>query len=124
MTRWIDRFGHCYDVLKEAEEILNVLVVELENCDKELLDILHSIELEPPKDLYGGWQIYKVIRQNRKNRRSMKDEAMLINDVLEEVNPDCLDRKRIKKAIDGLFGRKYKFRIIEIEEEEQTENAV
>lgn len=122
VTRWIERFGSCYDALKDAERTLITLVIELENCDKELLDILHSIELEAPKDLYGGWQIYKAIRENRKRRRNIKDETIILNDVLEEINPDCLDRERIKKAIDGLIGRKYTFRVIEVEE--QTENAV
>lgn len=122
VTRWIDRFGNCYDALKDAEQTLKALVIELENCDKELLDILHSIELEPSKDLYGGWQIYKAIRENRKRRRNIKDETLIINDVLEEINPNCLDRERIKRAIDGLIGRKYTFRVIEVEE--RTENVV
>lgn len=122
VTRWIDRFGSCYDSLKEAEQTLITLVAELEACEQELLDILHSIELEPSKDLYGGWQIYKMIRENRKRRRNIKDEATLLNDVLEEINPECLDRERIKRAIDGLTGRKYTFRVIEVEE--QTENAM
>lgn len=121
VTRWIDRFGSCYDVLEDAEQTLKNLVVELEVCDNELLDILHIIELEPPKDLYGGWQIYKAIRENRKRRRNIKDETLIINDVLEEVKPDCLDRERIKRAIDGLFTRKYTFRIVE---EEESENVV
>lgn len=122
ITRWIDRFGSCYDALKDAEKTLESLVAELEACDQELLDILHSIELEPPKDLYGGWQIYKAICENRKMRRNLKDETLIINNVLEEINPDCLDRERIKRAIDGLIGRKYTFRVIEVEE--QTENVM
>ena len=44
VTRWIDRFGSCYDALKDAEQVLKNLVVELEACDNELLDILHIIE--------------------------------------------------------------------------------
>lgn len=122
VTRWIDRFGSCYDALKDAEQVLKNLVVELEACDNELLDILHIIELESSKDLYGGWQIYKAIRENRKRRRNIKDETLIINDVLEEINPNCLDRERIKRAIDGLIGRKYTFRVIEVEE--RTENVV
>lgn len=123
VTRWIDRFGGCYDVLKDAEQTLKSLVIELETCDNELLDILHSIELELPKDLYGGWQIYKAIQENRKRRRNIKDEALIINDVLEEIKPeclDCLDRKRIKRAIDGLIGRKYTFRVIEVEDDQEN----
>ncbi len=122
VTKWIDRFGSCYDVLKDAEQTLKKLVVELENCDNELLDILHSIELETPKDLYGGWQMYKTIRENRKRRRNIKDETLIINDVLEEIKPDCLDRERIKRAVDGLIGRKYTFRVIEMEDD--TKNVV
>lgn len=125
VTRWIDRFGSCYDALKDAEQALKNLVVELEACDNELLDILHIIELDPPKDLYGGWQIYKAILENRKRRRNIKDETVIINNVLEEIKPeclDCLDRERIKRAIDGLIGRKYTFRVIEMEED--SENVV
>lgn len=116
VIRWIDRFGSCYDALKDAEQALKNLVVELESCDNELLDILHIIELNPPKDLYGGWKIYKAIRENRKRRRNIKDETIIINNVLEEIKPDCLNRERVKRAIDGLIGRKYNFRFIEVEE--------
>ena len=121
VSRWVERFGNCYDVLKDAEQILKTLVCDLENFDKELLDILHSIELEPPKDLYSGWKIYKAIRENRKNRRIAKDETLIINNVLEKINPECLNRNRIQKAVDGLIGRKYSFRFIE---EDETENVV
>lgn len=117
VSRWIDRFGSCYDVLKDAEQILKSSVEKLENYDKELLDILHSIELEPPKDLYSGWKIYKLIRDNRRNRRIAKDETLIISNVLDKINPECLNRNRIQKAVDGLIGRKYTFRFIEEEEE-------
>lgn len=122
VARWIDRFGNCYDVLKDAEEILTTLIKELKNYDNELLDILHTIELEPPKDLYGGWMIYKSIRENRKERRTIKDETLIINNVLEKINPACLNREQVKRAVDGLIGRKYKFRVIE--EEEQSESVM
>ena len=116
VTRWIDRFGSCYDALKDAEQVLKNLVVELEACDNELLDILHIIELESSKDLYGGWQIYKAIRENRKRRRKGKDEIIILDHVLGNIDSTYLNRDRIKKAIDGLFKRKYKFRVIEEEE--------
>lgn len=32
---------------------------------------------------------------------------------MQNINPSCLERERIQKAIDGLFGRKYAFRIME-----------
>lgn len=120
VSRWVDKFGACYDTLNEAKQILGDLITDLENFDKEMMDILHSIELEPPKDLYNGWKIYKKIKENRKRRRISKDEILIITNVLERIDPSCLNREQVQKAIDGLFKRKYTFRIIE----EETENVM
>lgn len=113
--KWIDKFGSCSDVFEEAQNRVKVLIMELEKSDKELLDILHSIEMKPSKDLYGGWKLYKKIRENRKNRRSIKDEILIIQNVLEKIDFTCLNRDKIQKAINGLFDRKYTFRIVEEE---------
>ena len=113
VSRWIDKFGECFDVLANAKQILKESKIALENTDKELLDILHSIELESSKDLYSGWKAYKRIKENRKRRRIIKDEILIIENVLEKIDPSCLQREQIQKAIDGLFTRKYRFRIVE-----------
>lgn len=120
ITRWVDKFGTCADILNEAKNREKELILALENVDKEFLDILHSIEIEKPKDMYGGWQQYKYIRENRERRRNIKDELMIVENVLAEINPDCLQRERVQKAVDGLLGRKYTFRVVE----ECDENAV
>lgn len=119
ITRWIEKFGVCSDILQEAKQREKELIKELNNCDKGLLDILHSIELEGSKDMYGGWKEYKKMKENRQKRRSIKDELLIIENVLKEINPECMQRERVKKAIDGLFTRKYSFRIVE----ERDENA-
>lgn len=116
ITRWIEKFGKCEDVFAEAKEREKELILVLKNSDKELLDILHIIEIEPPKDLYGGWKLYKWIKRNRKERREIKDELIIIDNVLREINPTYLKRSNVQKAIDGLFGRKYTFRIVEEED--------
>ena len=120
ITRWVDKFGTCADILNEAKNREKELIVALENIDKEFLDILHSIEIEKPKDMYGGWQQYKYIRNNRERRRNIKDELMIVENVLTEINPDCLQRERVQKAVDGLLGRKYTFRVVEEGEENAT----
>ncbi|KAI4445321.1 hypothetical protein C823_007828 [Eubacterium plexicaudatum ASF492] len=97
------------------------MIGDLTKSDKELLDILHIIEMEKPLDLYGGWLIYKRIRENRKKRREYKDEILIVENVLKEINPTCLQREKVKKAIKGLIGRKYRFRIIE-EESDDMQN--
>lgn len=116
ITQWLDKFGSCADVLEEAKERQKLLLQQLEDIDNKLLDILHIIELELPKDLYHGWLLYKEIKANRKNRRVIKDELIIIQDVLERVNSFWLSRERIQKAVDGLFKRKYRFRIVDEEE--------
>lgn len=121
ITRWVDKFGECGDTLAEAEEREKQLISDLKDNDKELIDLLHIIEIEKPKDLFSGWKLYKSIRKNRKQRRSMKDELLIIEDVLEKVkNISCLHRDRIQKSIDGLFSRKYTFRILEVEEDDKN----
>lgn len=122
ITQWLDKFGSCADVLEEAKERQKSLLQQLEDEDNKLLDILHRIELESSKDLYHGWLLYKEIKANRKNRRIMKDELLIIQNVLEKVDSFWLSREQIQKAVDGLFKRKYRFRIIE--EEEKTECGV
>lgn len=122
ITQWIYKFGNCADILEEAKQRQKLLLQQLEEADNELIDILHIIEMKPPKDLYHGWLLYKQIKTNRKNRRIIKDELIIIQNVLEKVDSFWLSRKQIQKAIDGLFKRKYKFRIIE--EEEDKNNVV
>ena len=122
ITQWLDKFGGCSDTLEEAKDRQMFLIQQLSDIDNELLDILHIIELEPPKNMYHGWLLYKRIKTNRKNRRVTKDEINIIQVGLEKVNSSWLSRDRIQRAIDGLFKRKYTFRIVE--EEDRTENVV
>lgn len=123
VTRWIEKFGTCADILSEAKNREKELIQELTKSDKELLDILHIIEMEKAKDLYGGWLIYKRIRENRKRRREYKDEILIVENVLSEIDSTYLQREEVKKAIQGLVGRKYRFRIIEEEELDDMQNV-
>lgn len=120
ITRWVEKFGTCEDVFDEAREREEELITKLQDIDKELLDILHIIELEKPKDLFGGWKLYKRIKDNREQRRYIKDEIIIIESVLKEIKPTYVRRNRVQKAIDGLVGRKYTFRIVEGEVENAT----
>lgn len=122
ITRWIEKFGSCADILNEAKKRKKQIFIELDNADKELLDILHIIEIEKPKDLYGGWVIYKRIKNNRKKRRELKDEFLIVENVLREIDPTCLQREKVKKAVKGLFRRKYTFRIVEEEESDDMQD--
>lgn len=121
ITRWVEKFGKCGDILNEAEKREKQLIDNLKDNDKELIDILHIIEIEKSKDMFASWQLYKRIKNNRTERRSMKDELLIVENVLGQIkNISCFHREKIQKAICGLFDRKYTFRIIE----EETENVV
>lgn len=114
ITRWVNKFGACSDILKEAEDRETELLNQLHVSDDEIVDILHIIEIEAPKDLFGAWKLYKRIRNNRRNRRKTKDELLIIENVLREVKGvSCLHREKVQAKIDGLFKRKYSFRVVE-----------
>lgn len=112
---WIDKFGECERILNDAAKRYKELEIELKRADEELIDILHEVELEKPVDLYRGWIFYKRIRTNRKNRRNLKDEMVIIHNVIAEVDTTKVSKERTQKAINGLFSRKYRYRIVEIE---------
>ena len=111
---WVDKFGECERILSDAAKRYKELELELKRADEELIDILHEVELEKPVDLYRGWIFYKRIRTNRKNRRNLKDEMVIIHNVIAEVDTTKVSKERTQKAIDGLFNRKYTYRIVEV----------
>lgn len=114
VTRWIEKFGSCADTITEAREREKSLLEELRRKDDEIIDILHIIEIEKPKDLYKGWILYKRIKKNRKERRDIKDELLIVENVLDSLTDvSCLHRKNIQKAVNGLFNRQYTFRVVE-----------
>ena len=117
ISRWVDIFGECDDKLNQAKEREKELLQLLRQYDDELLDILHIIEIEKPKDMFKGWQIYKRIRESRRKRREVKDELIIIENVLDKFTDiSCLHREKVQKAIDGLFSRTYRYRIVEEDE--------
>lgn len=119
ITRWVEKFGTCNDILKDAEKRKEELNTELSRLDKELSDILHKIEFENPKDLYRGWLVYKKIKQNRERRRMLKDELLIVSSV-PNLKTDSLDRQVIQKRINGLSKRKYQIRVTDEVEDEGT----
>jgi hypothetical protein len=116
ITQWVNKFGQCSDIIKEAKSRYEELEKQLHISDQELIDVLHNIELELPKDLYSAWLLYKKIRENRRNRRQLKDEMLIIHNVLKEIDDTKISRERTQKAIDGLFDRKYTYRVVEVDE--------
>lgn len=112
ISRWVDKFGICDELLEEARKRRKDLIESLSNTDKEFSNIIHKIELEKSKDLYHGWLLYKEIKINRKKRRNIKDELLIISSILK-MDFRGFSSKNIKKAVDGLANRKFALRIVE-----------
>ncbi len=115
LAKWIEKFGICDDILKEAEQRKDELNKELSNVDKQFVNLIHEIEFEGKVDLYRGWQERKKIKENREKRRTIKDELFIISNVLR-MDFRNLDHDVINKAVAGLANRKFTYRIVEEEE--------
>lgn len=112
IVRWIDKFGICDDIIKEARERKEELISELSSVDKEISNIIHQIELEDSVDLYRGWLERNQIKSARERRRIIKDELIIISSVLR-ADFRNLDRNNVRKSVEGLSNRKFTLRIIE-----------
>ena len=115
LQQWIEKFGICDDILKEAQCRKDELNRELSNIDKQFSNLVHEIEFEGKIDLYGGWQERNQIKENRERRRKIKDELFVISSVLK-MDFRNLDRETIDKVVTGLANRKFTYRIVEEEE--------
>ena len=117
VTQWIEKFGECGDILQEAQQRKDELNQKLSDVDKELCDLMHSIEFAEKFDMYEAWKALNKIKEIREKRRNIKDEQLIIQNAFSN-GITYLSRKSVKKAVDGLSKRKYKIRIIEEDDED------
>lgn len=123
IQNWVEKFGICDDILKEARQRKEELYKLLSDVDKEFTNIVHEIEFEDAVDLYSGWKERNRVKENREKRRKIKDELLVLSSVVK-MDFRNIDRETIEKVVAGLAKRKFTYRIIEDNEEEATENAV
>ena len=120
IKQWIEKFGICDDILKEAQKRKDELNKALSEIDKEFVNIIHEIEFEGKVNLYGGWQERNKVKENREKRRHIQNEMLVLSSVLK-MDFRNLDRNTIDKVVTGLTKRKFTYRVVE---EEETENVV
>lgn len=120
IEQWIEKFGICDDILKEAQKRREELNRKLSEVDKAFSNIVHKIELEDKIDMYGAWKERIEAQNNRRKRREIKDEILVISSVLK-MDFRNLDRSTIDKVVKGLAKRKFTYRVVE---EEEMENVV
>jgi len=120
IKQWIEKFGICDDILKEAQTRKDELTKIISNCDRAVSNWLHEVELEKKKNACGGYLKYKDIKEIVDKRRMVKDEWIIINNILR-MDFRNLDREVVNNAVVGLTKRKFTYRVVE---EEETENVV
>lgn len=120
ILRWVEKFGICDDILKEAQIRKKELIQIISNYDRAVSNWVHSVELEKKKNACAGYKKYSDIKDIVDRRRSAKDELIIINNVLK-MDFRQLDRGVIHKAVLGLAKRKFTYRVVE---EDDTENVV
>ena len=69
------------DVVKKYES--NVEIIK--KTEDELNNVYHEIELGKPQDLYGGYKLYKQVKDLRMQRRQAKDENDLLKDMYDYI---------------------------------------
>lgn len=120
ILRWVEKFGICDDILKEAEIRKKELIQIISNYDRSISNWLHSVELERKKNACAGYKKYSDVKDIVDKRRCVKDELMIINNVLK-MDFRELDRDIVHKTVIGLAKRKFAYRIVE---EDETKSVV
>lgn len=120
IKQWIEKFGICDDILKEAHKRKEELNKTISNFDRAISNWLHEVELEKKKNACGGYLKYKDIKEIVDKRRTAKDEWIIINNILR-MDFRNLDREVVNNAVIGLTKRKFTYRMVE---EDETENVV
>lgn len=119
VVRWVDKIGTASDILHEAIDRNTNLRQQLSSIDKERMDILHQIELKSSFDMYTAWKLLKDLQKNAKERRDIKDEMLILSNIIRSFDHEQISRERVSNNIKGLKNRKYRYRIVEVEENEE-----
>ena len=90
------------DVVKKYES--NVEVIK--QTEEELTDVYHEIELGKPQDMYGGYKLYKQVKELRMRRRQAKDENDLLKDMYEYIKSQS--GQSFKSKIQSIQGNSVK----------------
>lgn len=107
---WVDKIsglnGLAVEALHRKEELIN----QLSQVDKELSDINHYIEFVN-LNAAQGYKAYKMIKDRRIKRRSIKNELEVLNIILGKKISDSVTDE-IQKAVSGMDRRTYEPRVM------------
>ena len=107
---WIDKVSDLNGLASEALHRKDDLLSQLSKVDQELSDIDHYIEFVN-LNAAQGYKAYKMIKDRRIIRRSIKNELEVLNIILgKKISETATDE--IQKAIYGMDKRTYEPRVL------------
>lgn len=107
---WVDKISDLNGLASEALHRKDILLNQLSKVDQELSDINHYIEF-CNLNASQGYKAYKMIKDRRIIRRSIKNELDVLNIILgKKISETATDE--IHKAITGMDNRKYEPRVL------------
>ena len=110
IQRWINKINGLNGLATEALHRKDELVQQLSKVDQELSDVNHYIEF-CNLNAAQGYKAYKMIKDRRIKRRSIKNELQVVDIILsKKISETATDE--IKKAIDGMDQRTYEPRVL------------
>lgn len=110
VQRWIDKIEGLNGLATEALHRKDELVQQLSKVDQELSDVNHYIEF-CNLNAAQGCKAYKMIKDRRIKRRSIKNELQVVDIILsKKICETATDE--IQKAIAGMDQRTYEPRVL------------
>lgn len=109
IQRWLDKVSDLNGLAKEARRRKEELMKQLHDLEGELLDIEHYIEFSN-LNAAQGYKASKDIKECRVKRRSVKNELLVLDIILEQRVTEMVDEE-IHKRVQGMDRRAYKPRI-------------
>lgn len=107
---WVDKVSDLNGLASEALHRKDNLLSQLSKVDQELSDINHYIEFVN-LNAAQGYKAYKMIKDRRIIRRSIKNELDVLNIILgKKISETATDE--IQKAVSGMDKRTYEPRIL------------
>ena len=107
---WVDKISGLNGLASEALHRKEELTNQLSQVDKELSDINHYIEFVN-LNAAQGYKAYKIIKERRIKRRSIKNELEVLSIILGKKISDSVTDE-IQKAVSGMDGRRYEPRVM------------
>lgn len=110
IKKWINKVSDLNGLVNDASHRKDDLTKQLSNIDKEMCDLMHYIEF-CNLSASQGYTVYKMIKDRRIKRRSIKNELEVVTVILNKKLSDSIIDEIIK-TIKSLDSRTYEPRVI------------